>query len=249
MGATASRYRIASALYPSPSSSEGRSGPGRPCECCPRPLDHRLIASRNSARNSAGISANAGVVQRRRRCSGRAPKPGLQVRFLPGLFTSTSRSFAPAALKMTAVRASLKGVGGTGRCTRSLRPIPANNRYRAAPLTPRIDVPWMVGNHGRAVPREACVAPRDPGHVPRRPRHTVRANDSQPRYPQRVAAGQDLRRELLSRRRDLPTALLTGGEAHRHGQVHWAHHTLLGTRASPPPWCGSTTQPTVPASR
>src|SRR5437867_207869 len=108
---------------------------------------------------------------------------------------------------------------------RRLRPIPATNRYRAAPLTRRIDVPWMVGNHGRAVPREACVAPRDPGHVPRRPRHTVRANDSQPRYPQRVAAGQDLRRELLSRRRDLPTALLTGGEAHRHGQVHWAHHT------------------------
>src|SRR6266550_1759858 len=103
--------------------------------------------------------------------------------------------------------------------SRPLRPIPAKNRYRAVPLTRRIDVPWMVGNHGRAPPREARVAPPDPGHVPRGPRHTVRAKDSQPRYPQRVAAGQDFHRKLLSRRRDLPGALLPGGEAHRHGQV------------------------------
>ena len=101
----------------------------------------------------------------------------------------------------------------------SLRAIPANNRYRTAPLTPRIDVPWMVGSHDRALPREARVAPRDPGHVPRGPRHTIRAEDSQPRYPERVAAGQDLHAELFTRRRDLPAALLTGGEAHRHGQV------------------------------
>ncbi len=77
----------------------------------------------------------------------------------------------------------------------------------------------MVGSHDRALPREARVAPRDPGHVPRGPRHTIRAEDSQPRYPERVAAGQDLHAELFTRRRDLPAALLTGGEAHRHGQV------------------------------
>src|SRR5256885_4712060 len=77
----------------------------------------------------------------------------------------------------------------------------------------------MIGNHDRAPPREARVAPRDRGHVQRGPRHTVRANDSQPRYPQRVAAGKDLHGKLLSRSRDLPAALLPPSEAYRHGQV------------------------------